>query len=267
MAGHGASERLTGAERSLIRRALRTPRGRYTAERASQLAGVPVRTLHDWATTGTLRPDGHGVRPRTWSYRDVVYARMLAWLRGKGMPRPQAAAQVARVRRLMAGPDRRDGSDGGRAGEGDDGWSGDADGGNGDLRAAVRSDGHVLLAGDEAVDPLSGQQVFGELTSFLDAFDPTAPVAELAGGPVWGPNLVRPSAHTALSPWVAGGEPCVAGTRVPTAVLYALHVERRLDVGAIAALYPGVGPDQVRDAVALERRLRHHVGDTGAAAA
>ncbi|HLM63667.1 MAG TPA: DUF433 domain-containing protein [Acidimicrobiales bacterium] len=267
MAGHGASERLTEVERSLIRRALRTPRGRYTAERASQLAGVPVRTLHEWATTGTLRPDGHGARPRTWSYRDVVYARMLAWLRGKGMPRRQAAAQVARVRHLMARPDRVDAGDGDRPGEGDGGRSGGAADGNGDLRAAVRSDGHVLLTGDDAIDPLSGQQVFAELTPFLDAFDPTAPVAELADGPVWGPNLVRPSAHTTMSPWVAGGEPCVAGTRVPTAVLHALHVERRLDAGAIAALYPGVDADEVRDAVALERRLRHQPDESRAAAA
>lgn len=237
--GHGDGDGLTEHEREGVRRALRTPRGRYPAERASQLAGVPVRTLHDWAVTGVLVPDGMAVRPRSWSYRDVVFARMVAWLRGKGMPRRQAAAQVAGVRRLMAIDPSAPAGDPG----------------------PVRSDGRVVLAGAGAVDPLSGQQVFAELTTFLDAFDLTAPVAELAGGPTWGPNLVRPSAHTRLSPWVVAGEPCVVGTRVATAALHGLHVERDLDVAAIAALYPGLVDAQVADALALERRLRAGPGD------
>lgn len=44
-------------DRALVMRALRVPRGRYSAERASQLSAVPARTLHDWATSGMLLPD------------------------------------------------------------------------------------------------------------------------------------------------------------------------------------------------------------------
>lgn len=71
----------TADNRALVLRALRYPRGRYSAERAHQLSAVPARTLHDWATAGVLVPDWFAARPRGWSYRDIVYARLMAWLR------------------------------------------------------------------------------------------------------------------------------------------------------------------------------------------
>lgn len=73
-----AEATLTSAERALVLRALRYPRGRYRAERASQLSAIPARTLHDWATADVLVPDWFAAKPRGWSYRDVIYARLLA---------------------------------------------------------------------------------------------------------------------------------------------------------------------------------------------
>ncbi|HXH59107.1 hypothetical protein [Iamia sp.] len=85
---------LTADDRALVLRALRYPRGRYSAERAHQLSAVPARTLHDWATAGVLVPDWFAAKPRGWSYRDVVYARLLAWLRSKHMDRTSASERL-----------------------------------------------------------------------------------------------------------------------------------------------------------------------------
>lgn len=57
----------TTDDRALVLRALKVPRGRYTAARASQLSAVPMRTLHDWASSGVLVPDWVRSSPRGWS--------------------------------------------------------------------------------------------------------------------------------------------------------------------------------------------------------
>ena len=56
-------------------------RGIYEAERAAALAGVPVRTLHHWATTGLLRPSISPDRVRLWSWADLLALRMIDRLR------------------------------------------------------------------------------------------------------------------------------------------------------------------------------------------
>jgi uncharacterized protein (DUF433 family) len=114
----------------------------------------------------------------------------------------------------------------------------------------------VLLVGDEALDRFSGQQAFAGVTGLLDAFSLTEPVEGVSRSGLWGPSLVRPSAHTRISPFTLGGEPCVAGSRVPTALLRALHVDRGLDAAAIGALYPFLSAAGIADALALEERLR-----------
>jgi hypothetical protein len=48
---------LTDAERRTISYALRHPRGRYTAERASQLSGIPRSTVYDWRREDVFEPD------------------------------------------------------------------------------------------------------------------------------------------------------------------------------------------------------------------
>jgi uncharacterized protein (DUF433 family) len=317
---------VTESERRLVARALRQPRGRYVAERASQLSGIPARTLHDWAAAGVLVPDWGGARPRAWSYRDVVYVRLLAWLRSKGMDRASAAARVAQLRVALAEPptpppapvpgdlgdaaegpddgaDRADGADEGpddeadgaddgpddraeadrvdgtydvdgadqadEAGDGvggtdqadegdraDDRADGDVGGTGGDGGPTVHSDGHVVLVGDEALDRFSGQQAFAGVTGMLDAFSLTDPVEGVSRSGLWGPSLVRPSRHTTISPWTLGGEPCVAGSRVPTALLRALRVDRGLVPEAIGELYPFLSAAAIADALALEERLR-----------
>jgi uncharacterized protein (DUF433 family) len=220
---------LTTNERELVLRALRFPRGRYSAERAAQLSAVPARTLHDWATSHTLTPDWMRARPRGWSYRDIVYVRLLAWLRSKGMERDRASHRVEKVRKLLAGDQ---------------------------IDPEVRSDGNIFLLGDEEFDRFTGQQAFDGMTPLLDVFTLTEPIEGISRAELWGPSLLRPSTHTYISPWVLHGEPCVTDSRVPTSALYALRVERGLANEQIQALYPQLSASAVGDALELETRLR-----------
>lgn len=224
---------LTDEERWQIRQALRFPRGRYSYDRASQLSGIPQRTLHDWARAGVVVPDFDNSRPKYWSYRDLVFLRLVGWLRTMHMPRDAASRRVHRVRQLLEQSDEH--------------------------FADVHSDGRVLLLGDDQFDRMSGQQLFAGMLPYLNTFDLLAPVdvTELGRRRLWGPNLVRPSLRTAISPWVMNGEPCVRNTRVPTSSLFGLARTRGLDVSAIARLYPAVESDAVLDAIRLEQRLRH----------
>lgn len=221
---------LTKDEQQLVLYAFRHPRGHYSAERAGQLSGVPARTLYDWADAGVLVPDYANARPKAWSYRDLGFARLLAWLRQQGHDRPDAATRVGMLRSVMA----------------------DA----GQQVTEVRSDGSIILLGEETVDRLTGQQVLDGMAGLLAAFDLLEPIAELGRKRLWGPDLLAPSNLTVISPWVMGGEPVVRATRIPTASLHALRHERGLATGRIVALYPELDVEQVDDAIALEDRLR-----------
>ena len=226
---------LTDDEIWHIRQALRFPRGRYSNDRASQLSGIPERTLYDWARAGVVTPDFDDVRPKQWSYRDLIFLRLVAWLRAKHMPREAASDRVQRIRQLL----EQDSED----------------------FVNVRSDGRILLLGDEEFDRMSGQMVLAGALTYLSTFDLLVPmdVTEIGRKRLWGPNLVHPSRSTAISPWVMNGEPCVRDTRLPTSSLFALSRDRGLDPRAIARLYPTVEPAAVIDAIELEQRLRHLV--------
>jgi uncharacterized protein (DUF433 family) len=223
-----AARPLSPEEQHLVLFAFRHPRGRYATERAGQLSGVPARTLYDWAKEDVLTPDYPG-RPMAWSYRDLAFVRLLAWLRQGGMERRTAARRVAHIREVMADSSEQIGE--------------------------IRSDGTIVLLGEETVDRLTGQQVFDSMAPLLSAFNLLEPVAELGRRHLWGPDLLQPTERTAISPWVMGGEPCVRATRIPTADLHALRHERGLGTERIVALYPALDAAQVEDAIRLEERL------------
>ena len=207
--------------------ALRHPRGRYSAERASQLAGVPVSTIYDWQRNAVYVPDFAGGQPMAWSYRDLVYLRLLAWLRQGKMPRPMASDHVRRFKRYVEQGNEVD---------------------------VIRADSRTFLVDDENVSRFTGTTVL--FASLLDAFDRLATVEDLGHGRLWGPNLVTPSAHTYISPWVLCGDPCIEESRVPTSAVFALRTERGLTNADVIDLYPGLAEDAAEDAYALETRLR-----------
>ena len=209
--------------------AFRVPRGRYKAGRAAQLSGVPERTIYDWARHGALVPDFPNARPKRWSYRDLVYLRLLVRLRTLGMDRDAASRCVAQTRDLLASGEVQVGS------------------------VHIARTGVYLPS--ESHDRLSGQGTISEVLALTERFDLLAPLDGVSDRPLYGPDLVYPSEHTYISPWVMGGEPCVNETRIPTATVIALVELRGLTTGDVLALYPSLTTEGVEDAVALERRL------------
>lgn len=63
---------LSETQRQELLQAMRHPRGRYSADRASQLSGVPTSTIYDWQRNDIYVPDFGGASPMAWSYRDLV---------------------------------------------------------------------------------------------------------------------------------------------------------------------------------------------------
>lgn len=227
---------LTEAERKTIAYALRHPRGRYAAERASQLSGVPKSTVYDWRRENVFQPDFTAAKPVMWSYRDLVLLRLLAWLRQGGMTRPTAAAKVGFVKsQLSSGADVR-------------------------LIHATRMD-VVLNDGqgatfDDDRDNLLPSVDFYRLLATFDLHEPIEELRSARRGPIWAPDLVTPSDHSFISPWVMAGDPCIERTRIPTSAVHALRRDRALPVEAIVELYPGLTMEAAEDAISLERRLR-----------
>jgi uncharacterized protein (DUF433 family) len=223
-------------EQSMIAYALRHPRGRYNADRASQLSGVPRSTVYDWRRDRILVPDFTVANPTMWSYRDLVLLRLLAWLRQGGMQRSLAAAKVDGIRRQLT--------------EGIE------------VRNIHATKWDVVLndtRGDAVPDDRDNLLPSQEFYSLLGTFDLHEPIAELRSRrnqAIWAPDLVTPSAHSAISPWVLAGDPCIAKTRIPTSAVFALHTERSLSAKAIVLLYSGLSVEAVDDVITLERRLR-----------
>jgi uncharacterized protein (DUF433 family) len=215
--------------------ALRHPRGRYGADRASQLSGIPRSTLYDWRRERVYVPDHTKADPAAWSYRDLVYLRLLAWLRQLQMPRRKAAKRVRAIKQAIA------------AGE--------------EVRR-IRATRDLLLFDEEQIsrfdDP--NQLPFDDFFLLFATFDLLEPVKELRSehspGRLWAPDLVTPSEYTFISPWVLAGDPCVQRTRIPTAAIHALREERRLASAEIVQLYPGLTLSAAEDAYVLEQRLR-----------
>jgi uncharacterized protein (DUF433 family)/DNA-binding transcriptional MerR regulator len=220
---------LTPEERRSIARALRRPIGRYNAERAAQLSGVPSRTLYHWAKEGHLKPDFGDWEPKQWSYRDLVLARLFAWARSKAMPLATTEREMADLRRRLASRQL-------------------------DPSHRLRATPIGIYPEGESVDHVTGSAAMPSVLEFLDTFDLLEPVDHSKA--MWGPSLVHPSTWTAISPDVFAGEPIIRHTRTPTSALYALQEDRGLDVAEIVTLYPGLRPEQVADGLELERRIR-----------
>lgn len=228
---------LTTEERALAAHALRHVRGRYNADRAAQLSGVPRSTIYDWRRKKILLPDYAHADPAIWSYRDLVLLRLLAWLRQGGMERPLAAAKTKHVRdQLSAGVQ---------------------------IRQIHATSHDVVLLGENADDEIDDDRQnllpSSDFYSLLASFDLHEPIDELRGtkdGSSWAPHLVTPSRHSSISPWVLAGDPCVRNSRIPTAAIFALSTERQLPSEAIVDLYPGLTVEQVDDVTELEQRLR-----------
>lgn len=216
----------------LLLQALRHPRGRYPALRASHLSGVPERTIYHWAREASFVPDFPHGRPKRWSYRDLIFLRLLARMRAHGIPLPHAAASVQVIRERFAT--------------------------GASSSSIVRLIGKSALLGDEAHDVASGQGVLTQIVDLARPFDLLAPIEGVTVRPSWGPDLIAPTPLTSISPDVLAGEPRIARTRVPTSSLYALARERQLSPSRIVRLFPQLTVAAVEDAIGLERKMRSY---------
>ena len=192
---------LTDAERKTIGYALRHPRGRYSAGRASQLSGVPKSTVYDWRRERVFEPDFTHATPVMWSYRDLVFLRLFAWLRQGGMARPLASEKVGSVRaHLSSGAEVQ-------------------------FIHATRADvvfsGPVGAQFDDDRDNLLPSTDFFALLATFDLHEPIDELRSARRGPIWAPNLVTPSEYSSISPWVLAGDPCIERTRIPTSAIHA----------------------------------------------
>jgi uncharacterized protein (DUF433 family) len=225
---------LNELSRKTVMYALRHVRGRYDNARTSQLSGIPSSTLYEWRRNDIYRPDFDGETPAGWSYRDLIYLRLLAWLRQLGMERHKAAEQVQTVKTEVAG---------------------------GREIHYLFANRVTLVADEERISRVTGENLlpFDDLAGLFRTFDLMEPVKELRGADharLWAPDLVTPSSFTFISPWVMAGDPCVVRTRIPTASIHALREDRGLTNGEIVELYPGLTSEAADDAYVLERRLR-----------
>jgi DNA-binding transcriptional MerR regulator len=144
--GQDGSSSLADDDRRMLREALRAPHGIYGVQRAAQLSGVPQRTVYHWASTGVLVPDYYRDRPKGWSYRDLVYLRLIVWLRSHGVRLVDVSRKVSSWRAYF-----EQASD--------------------DVETVIRADGVGVARGTFDVDELTGQLVFEPLVEHTARFD------------------------------------------------------------------------------------------------
>jgi len=203
--------------------------GAYDAHRAAALSGVPVRTLHQWASNGLYSPSiVASPRTRLWSWGDLVALRAIDWFRrskGEEMPRRTSIDQIrAALQELdREGIPRQQLAD----------LVVVSDGG----RLLFRFDDRTLRTAD-AVRQAAMPEVLRVTAPYLDR----------------GPDLLQPGPHLRIRPGKLGGEPHLEGTRLKTAVLYAL-VRDGYPEDQILRMYPEATPLLIGEAVDLEQKL------------
>lgn len=213
-------------------------RGVYAAPRASALAGVPLRTLYQWAQQEVVVPSISPERVKLWSWSDLVAARAVYWLRQpqddrKPTPMTQVRALIERI-------------------ESEDIT----------LGQALTSQSVVLSVDPSGIPHIEtngvltearrgwSQRVSGEV--MRDILHPFSIDEGIVG-----PHLLAPAKGISIIPGKLSGEPHVQDTRIETRVLRALW-ERGYRLEQLADLYPDASELFIRRAVRLERQLQRN---------
>jgi uncharacterized protein (DUF433 family) len=214
--------------------------GAYPAERAAALSGVPKSTLYAWARKGYLVPSV-AQKPMLWSYIDLLALRTVYWLRQPKLAfdREIPPTSMPKVKWALAQLKELDL----------------------DLFEEGRPVVAVLFAGEVAINAeaialqlANGQHLNRDLVNIVGPFE------GLEG--TRGPDLLWPRPTLRIAPRKISGAPHIAGTRVPTQSISAL-ADRGLSVEQIAAIYPFVGRDSLRDSIDLEAQLKNNIGVIG----
>ena len=202
--------------------------GCYDAARAAALAGVPGSLLHGSARRRVVVPSVSRERERLWSWTDLVALR-LGWVRltvgaELGEPAAEVAEAVGQLDLEAAAGD------------------GKARGGLVPVRRLVADRSGALLRAEDGPGP---HQV-----DLLGPFQ----AADEAEATVRGPDLLRPRPHLRIVPGKLGGEPHLAGSRLPTRSIAAL-AGRGLGPAEIASLFLDQTRAAITEAIELERQL------------
>jgi uncharacterized protein (DUF433 family) len=210
----------------------------YEAKRASALAGVPERTIYDWARKGVVAPSVSATpRHMRWSYSDLLELRLVDWLRHrKPAPSEQVdaktfpATSMRAVRRLLSSVEHLGGELH-----------------TGSVVVEVDRGGKIVLTiGGERFDPLG----FGLLQPVVPAkFDLIAPYMHR------GPHLVEPKDNVRILPGTLAGQPHVKDKRIPTELVIDL-ADQGFPAEMIRRAYPALEDEDIRDAIDFEQELR-----------
>lgn len=211
----------------------------YEPKLAAALSGASLSQLSHWRSnrgrTGALLvPELSSRRPVLYSFRDVVALRTFVRLR--------ETTSLQKIRQAV-----------------------------GNLRTDLGASEHLsqyrliaekntvfLAEPDHAVDLIKGGQTV--IIAMVDVLKPFY----YGGRHV--PDLLRPRDHLAVMDAVRGGEPVIAGTRIPSAEVAAL-IRDGFAAEDVADIYPGVSPAAARDAFDFSEYVESYDTSRKAAAA
>lgn len=193
----------------------------YSTQMAAALSGATTGQIRSWRTDRGkgpfMRPE-LASRPRAvYSFRDVLALRAFARLREE-FSLQALRVSMANLRQL---------------GELDHPSS---------YRLVADGNTIVLYENDEHSTDLfkkPGQRVIATLADIMEPFTPRPGVVV--------PHLLRPREHVSVDPETQGGQPVIAGTRVPSEEIAAL-IRDGVPPERIADYYPSVSAAAARDA-------------------
>ncbi len=213
-------------------------RGVYAAPRASALAGVPLRTLYEWARQEVVIPSISPEKVKLWSWSDLVAARAVYWLR---LPQDgRKPTPMSQVRALIERIEAEEVTLGQALTSRSVVLSVDPSG-----TPHVETEGMLTEARAEWRQRVSGEGVQDILHPF-----------SIEDGIV-GPHLLTPAQGLSIIPGKLAGEPHIQDTRIETRVLSALW-DRGFRLEQLSTLYPDASGASIRGAIRLERQLRRN---------
>ena len=216
-------------------------RGVYSASRASALAGVPARTVYEWARKEIVVPSISPEKLKLWSWADLVALRAIYWLRHPLRLDTRRPTSMARVRKFIREVESAALHVGEAIGQHTLVLRVDSSG-----MVYIERDGLLVEAGYDFKQRVASDLVINLLDTFSCDSD------------LMGPDLMRPRPELRIIPGKLAGEPHVRDTRIETRILAALK-RRGFDSDIIVELYPGLTRDALDQSLDLENQLENNV--------
>lgn len=216
-------------------------RGVYPADRASALAGVPRRTIYQWARSGVVTPSVSSRKLKLWSWADLVALRAVYWLRH---PRPGEERRPTTMRYVRSLVDKVE-QEATRLGD------------------ALASRALILRVNAAGVPYIEIGERLVEATHDWTQLAVRGLVIDLltsftVGHDIRGPDLLHPRDGVRIIPGKLAGEPHIEGTRIQTKVLWTLS-RRGYTPEQLLKLYPDVPRPSLLNALDLERQLAQNI--------